>query len=176
MKKNNKMTLKNLVIIAMLMALEIVLARFCSIGTPTIRIGFGFVPMALCGMLFGPLWTGACYGIADLLGAALFSIGVNPLIVIARVCSGIIFGLFLHRENLKFFPIMVLTTLCDQIICSLGITTYALATIYGNTYIAMMIIRLPQVCIMIVVQLVTFPILVQIRTALQKAHLLPDAA
>ena len=58
--------------VAALIALTIILSHFASIKTDTIRIGFGFVPIALCGMLFGPVWAGVAYGIADMAGALLF--------------------------------------------------------------------------------------------------------
>ena len=61
--------------VAALIAIEIVLSRFCSIATPIVKIGFGFVPIAVCGMLYGPVWAGVAGGAADLLGAVLFPIG-----------------------------------------------------------------------------------------------------
>ena len=67
--KNKKTLVRTLCQVAMLIALEIVLDRFCSITTPVTRIGFAFIPMALCGMLFGPIWAGAAYAVADLLAA-----------------------------------------------------------------------------------------------------------
>lgn len=174
-EKKSGISVQMLCTIAMLIALEIVLARFCSISLPTIRIGFGFVPMAMCGMLYGPIWAGVAYGVADCLGAALFSTGVFPGIVVARVVSGVIFGLFLHREEPKFFPTMVLCSLCDQIVCSLGLTTLALSLNAGTPYLAMMVSRLPQAGVTVVMQLVILPTLLQLRKALRKAKLIPNA-
>ena len=57
-----KLNTKNLIflafLIAFLIALEIILTRFLSINTPIVRIGFGFLPVAMAGILFGPLWAG----------------------------------------------------------------------------------------------------------------------
>lgn len=172
-EKKSPVTVRVLCIAAMLMALEIVLARFCSINTPYIRIGFSFIPMALCGMLLGPVWGGVCYGAADILGAALFSTGVFPGIVLARILSGVIFGLFLHREKLRFFPHILGAALCEQIFCSLGLTTLALALSAGTSYWAMLLTRLPQAAVMIVILLAVLPALTQLRRALDRANLLP---
>lgn len=65
-----KSNTKRLVILAFLIALEIILTRFCSIQTPIVRIGFGFLPVAMMGILYGPIWAGIGYAIGDLLGHA----------------------------------------------------------------------------------------------------------
>ena len=63
-----KSNTKRLVVLAFLIALEIILTRFCSIQTPIVRIGFGFLPVAMMGILYGPIWAGIGYAIGDLLG------------------------------------------------------------------------------------------------------------
>ena len=54
-----KSNTKRLVVLAFLIALEIILTRFCSIQTPIVRIGFGFLPVAMMGILYGPIWAGS---------------------------------------------------------------------------------------------------------------------
>ena len=61
-----KSNTKRLVVLAFLIALEIILTRFCSIQTPIVRIGFGFLPVAMMGILYGPIWAGRFAGHADL--------------------------------------------------------------------------------------------------------------
>lgn len=168
-----KVSVRMLCQIAMLIALEIVLSRFCSISTPAIRIGFAFVPIMLCGMLFGPLWAGAAYGIADLIGAALFSTGVFPGIIIARVVSGLLYGLLLHTDEVKFVPHILCTVLADQIICSLGITALTLAIRYDTPYTLMLVTRLPQAGIMLAIELAVIPLLLKLKKSLKKAGLSP---
>ena len=51
MKRNNAhKQLVTLVTCAMLIAIQVVLVRFCSIQTPFQRISFGFVPMSMAGI------------------------------------------------------------------------------------------------------------------------------
>ena len=170
--KNKKALVRTLCQVAMLIALEIVLDRFCSITTPITRIGFAFIPMALCGMLFGPVWAGAAYAIADLLGAALFSYAVFPGITLVRLVAGVLYGLLLHRENIRFFPHLVLTALADQIICTLALMTLVLSLNTGTPYFKLLITRLPQAGILLVLELILFPVLLQLRKALRKARLI----
>lgn len=78
MRKSNIRTITH---VAALIAIEIVLSRFCSIATPIVKIGFGFVPVAVCAMLYGPVWAGAAGGLGDFIGAILFPIGgYSPLL------------------------------------------------------------------------------------------------
>lgn len=70
-----KVNIKILVSVSALIALEVILSRFLSIATPVVKIGFGFVPIAVCAMLYGPIWAGAAGALADFLGATLFPIG-----------------------------------------------------------------------------------------------------
>ena len=170
--KNKKALVRTLCQVAMLIALEIVLDRFCSITTPITRIGFAFIPMALCGMLFGPVWAGAAYAIADLLGAALFSYAVFPGITLVRLVAGVLYGLLLHRENIRFFPHLVLTALADQIICTLALMTLVLSLNTGTPYFKLLVTRLPQAGILLVLELILFPVLLQLRKALRKARLI----
>ena len=77
-KKNNvfgPQPVLMLVVMAMLAALQIVLSRFLSINTQITKIGFAFVPIAICAMLFGPLPTVIVAVVADVLGASLFPSG-----------------------------------------------------------------------------------------------------
>ncbi len=170
--KNKKTLVRTICQVAMLIALEIVLDRFCSITTPITRIGFAFIPMALCGMLFGPVWAGAAYAIADLLGAALFSYAVFPGITLVRLVAGVLYGLLLHRENIRFFPHLVLTALADQIVCTLALMTLVLSLNTGTPYFKLLVTRLPQAGILFVLELILFPVLLQLRKALRKARLI----
>jgi ECF transporter S component (folate family) len=152
----------------MLIALEIILSRFLSINTESIRIGFGFVPMALCGMLFGPIWAAAAYAVADILGAVLFSYGFFPGITLSAFLTGLVFGVFLHGEGVRFFPHIIVAVLINCVVISLGLTSYWLALAQGVPYFARVITRLPQCGAMIVIQFIVIPILVKLAGALRK--------
>ena len=41
--------------VAMLLAMEVILSRFFFIATPVTKFSFAFVPLAVCGALFGPV-------------------------------------------------------------------------------------------------------------------------
>lgn len=63
-----------------LMALSILLSRFVSFylplgGFPTMKIGFGTIPIILASLICGPFWGVAVGAGADYIGATLFPIG-----------------------------------------------------------------------------------------------------
>ena len=55
---DKKFDVKKLIQISLLIAIEVILTRFCSINTPIVRIGFGFLPIAIIAMMYGPLSAG----------------------------------------------------------------------------------------------------------------------
>ena len=74
MSENRKFTTKQLVIIAMLVALNVILSRFLSIAAWNIKIGFAFVPVVFAALYLGP-WQAALVGaLGDFIGATLFPI------------------------------------------------------------------------------------------------------
>ena len=167
-----KISVRMICQIAMLIALTIVVERLCSINTPYVRIGFAFVPMVLCAALYGPVWGGIAYGLADIIGAVLFT-GIFPGITISRICSGVIFGLFLHAKNARFFPHVVLAAVLEEVVCALGLTTFFLALNSGTPFFGMLVTRLPQAGVMTVLMLVVMPLMLKLGDTLRKHGFAP---
>ena len=60
---------KRICVIAVLIAMQIVLGRLASINVGSyLKIGFGFIPIAVCGILTGPVWTLLMASICDGMG------------------------------------------------------------------------------------------------------------
>lgn len=155
--------------VAMLIALTFVLERLIPpVNIPTFRISFAFIPMMCCGMLFGPLWGAFAYGISDLLGWPIMGLAPIPLVLVSRIAEGFIFGLFLHRENLKFAPHALVTAVTTQVVCAAGLTTLGLSLYFGAPYAGLLYSRLPQFAIITALQLAVFPLLVRFKTVLNK--------
>jgi len=149
MKKfNNRM----IVTVAMLIAMEIILSRFCSIATPIVKIGFGFVPIAVCAILYGPVWSGLAGGVSDFIGAALFPIGPYfPGFTLSSILTGIVFGLFLYKRKGNVFQTGA-AVLINCIGISMLLSTYWLTIITGSSFLALLPTRIVQNLIMISIQ------------------------
>ena len=163
----------SILLLATLTCIATMIIKLPTPGGGYVNLGDGFV--LACGMLFGPVWAGAAYAIADLIGAALFSYAVFPGITLVRIVAGVLYGLFLHREELRFFPHMLLAALADQIVCTLALMTLVLSCNTGTPFFKLLVTRLPQAGILLALELILFPVLLQLRRALRKARLIPEA-
>ena len=146
--------LKAMLHVALLIAIEVVLSRWFSISTQFGKIGFAFIPLAVCGMLFGPWWAALCGGVADFLGAILFPIGPYfPGFTLSNALTGLVFGLFLYRRAAGWKPIFP-SVLINNLIISLLLSTYWLHLLYGSPFSALLLTRGVQAVIMIVLEFV----------------------
>ncbi|KEI01054.1 folate family ECF transporter S component [Clostridium botulinum] len=97
MKKINVM-----VYMAFMVTLEIICTRFLAIETPIIRIGFGFIPVAMAGMMFGPLLAGIVGVVSDILGMIIFPKGAYfPGFTLSAFVGAVIYGFFFYRKNVS---------------------------------------------------------------------------
>ncbi len=102
------MKLKKLIFTGLMIAVGIVLSNVLSIsyppGTTFIRFGFGYIPIIIVSMLFGPIY-GLGAGVAqDLLG--FFLVGYmhgpfHPGFTLNAALYGILPGLLFHRSHMK---------------------------------------------------------------------------
>lgn len=154
-------TARQLVLMAMLTAAEIVLSRFLSISTPHVKIGFGFAAVALCGMLFGPVWAGVCAALADITGAILFPIGPYfPGFTLTAALTGALFGLFLYQKagSAGLWRCFA-AALVSAFVLSLGLNTLWIHILYGTSYPVLLASRLVQCVVMLPVQAVVLVLL-----------------
>ena len=76
MKRNHVFSVRNLVMMALLVAIQIILARYLSIQSEMFRISFETIPLALAGIWLGPA-SGVIVALAaDILGTVLSGIGL----------------------------------------------------------------------------------------------------
>jgi ECF transporter S component (folate family) len=104
-----------LVLMGLFISLEVVLTRFIAIETPIIRIGFGFLPIAISAIMFGPVIGGLTATIADIIGMIIApKAAYFPGLTFSAFMTGFIYGLFLHKKNksiLKIFLAVLTITL-----------------------------------------------------------------
>lgn len=156
MKNNSKIT--RLITIGLFMALEIILTRFLSINTPLLRIGFGFLPIAMLGIMYGPLWAGVAYALGDLIGIMLFPSGpFFPGFTLSAALTGLVYGLVLHKK-----PVTWKRTLIASSIVCLGINmvldTFWLYILMDQAVIGMIPTRIVKSFVMLAIQTITIPL------------------
>lgn len=141
--------MKRIAQIGMLVAVEVVLSRFCSIITPIAKIGFAFLPIAVTGILYGPWPAGMMAVIADIIGGTLFPSGAFfPGFTLTAFLSGYTYGVFLHQRPANL-PRIAGCVLVVQLFLPLGLNTVWLRIITGKAYLALLPVRAIQACVMI---------------------------
>ena len=150
----NKSNTTRLVIMAFLIALEIILTRFCSINTPILRIGFGFLPVAMAGIMFGPWWAAVGYTIGDLLGMMIFPTGAYfPGYTLTAVVGGLIWGLWLYPRKITVWRAIGAKT-CINLFCNICLNTLWLTVTGGKAMSVLLVTRVPKNLILLPIEIV----------------------
>ncbi len=148
------MKTRPMVFIAILVAIEVVLTRFFAIETPIIRVGFGFVPITLSAIIFGPIIGGITAATADVLGMLLFPKGVYfPGFTLSAFLTGLTYGLFLYNKPKKFFNI-TLSVLIITLVIHLGLNTLWISILTGKAYRVLILPRIIKELLLIPVQII----------------------
>jgi ECF transporter S component (folate family) len=157
MKQNSNVT--RLIILGLFIALEIILTRFLSIHTPIVRIGFGFLPIAMLGIMYGPVWAAAAYAIGDLVGIMLFpTAGFFPGFTLSAALTGLTYGLVLHGKPITWKRALIAAAIVCLFI-NLVLDTLWLYILMDKAVIGMIPARMIKVAVMLVVQTLTIPLI-----------------
>ena len=145
---NGRMSTKTLTQAGFLTAISLVLTRFVSImvplagGLPSLRLGFGEVPIVLSGLLFGPVVGGISGMIADLIGAFAFPQGPYfPGFTLSSILWGVlpgIYSIYLKNKAEKGNPFsykrVLFIIIVSTIPISLLLNTYWLSMMFGKGF------------------------------------------
>ena len=143
---------KKLIVSAQLLALDVVLTRLLAINTPVMKIGLGFVAVALCAILYGPWWAALVAALGDLAGALLFPTGAFfPGFTLTAACTGLIFGLCLYRRD-KSLLWPILAAALNVLLVSYLANTAMISYISGTPYTTLLKARAVQLAVMLPVQ------------------------
>lgn len=182
MKKERRRRVRTLANMALLIALEVVLNRFCSINTAGLKIGFSFVPIIVAASLFGPLHAAAVYAVSDFIGAILFPIGVyHPGFTLCAALMGVVYGIFLYKPDgsgrrcavkwtrIRVFPNVTLAALINNLVFGLVVNTYWVSMLYGSkTYLGWFVYRLPEYAVLIPVNIILTPAVLRLCDELRR--------
>lgn len=172
MKRKNEDKIFTLTCLALLTAMQIVIARFLAIPvTESIRFSFSFIPVVIAARRFGILGGVLVYGLGDFLGAMIFPTGgaYFPGFTLTAAISGLIYGLYLAKKGGAVR--IILSVLTSQVLCTLLMNSYWVSTLYGSDFGAVLLSRLPQSAIMSVMQIIfMIPFLEKICNVIKLPH------
>ena len=147
MKRNQNgiFSTRNLILMAALIAMQIILARFLSIQVSDIlRISFESIPVILAGMWLGPLSGAIVALVADILGTIIHGYGVwFPPIALGPILVGVISGLSTKyvfrsdlsstRESWKVVATVLVAGIVNSFLIGTVTTTMYSIIVMGNT-------------------------------------------
>ena len=138
-------SLRNLTLMAMLLALNVCLSFFAIQPFPYLKIGFSFLSLTATGMMFGPT-AGMILGAAgDLIGFFIKPTGAfNPLMTLVAATAGLIWGLLLYKNQCGLGRVILAKTLITAI-CNLIMTTAILCLFFGSVFVEIFPLRLVKI-------------------------------
>lgn len=147
---NTKISARSVSMIGILVAMEIVLARF-SIHTWNVKIGFSFAPIVVAAILYGPVAGGLVAAIGDIISAVLFPVGAYfPGFTLTAFLTGAVFG-FCLRKKVSAWNV-ILSVVIVQGLISQCLNTYWISFLYGTPYNILFWTRIYQTLGMAAVQ------------------------
>lgn len=153
---------KKIIYISLFISLSIVLTRMFSFyALPTVRVGFGNVPIMLSGILLGPMSGAVTGGLSDLVGMLIFPSGgpYFPGFTLSKMVLGAIPG-FMARRSKGSGPVrMALAVVVAEIVSSLVLDTIWLSIYYNK---GIMVLLPPRIITRIFVTAAEIPLVLAI--------------
>lgn len=138
---NSARELKNIrcvVTIGVLLAVAVVLDGFGSIRFGEyLKINFAFLPLAMVGILFGPVAGGAAGMLTDLVGYLINpTAGFIPALMLVTGLEGFIYGLILYNiKGERTYQTVIRVVLARLIVCTLCNLTLNTLVLYSCGFI-----------------------------------------
>lgn len=159
--QKKKISARSIALMGLMIALQITFSRFLSIQTWNLKISFGFLPLVITAILLGPAEAGIVGALADFLGTIIFPTGPYfPGLTLTALITGIVWGLFFHKK--VTLPRVICATAINNFIFSMLLNGYWISILYGSPYAGILQVRLPQACLMFMIEIVVIPVLQEV--------------
>lgn len=146
---------------AMLIAASIIFGFFSIQISPSIRIGFAFLPIAIGGYLYGPVIGAILGGATDILNFLIKPTGPFHLgFTLSAILTGFVFGLIYYRKKISI-PRVILANVLVNLVINTLLNSYWLIAITGNPYWTLIVRRTPKEIIMLLINCFLYYTVVQ---------------
>lgn len=161
---NNQTSRTNIMVkAALLTALSVILTRFFSVMIlPTVRVGFGSIPLGMAGIMFGPVVGGVVGFVSDIIGVLILPQGAfHPGFTLSSILQGVIPGLIFlmirktaGTKDLITFKRIFATEVIVQLIIGVFLNTIWLSGLYGKGFFVLLPNRLINITLALAVNTV----------------------
>jgi len=119
----------------MMVALSIVVGRLLVIPlSQDLRISFAYLPIAMAGMLYGPVAAVICGLLADVIGANLFPAGAYFFgFTLSAMLAGLTWGMAFYRVKIRLWH-CVLAVLLVNFGIHVCLNSYWIMIMYGKAW------------------------------------------
>ncbi len=153
---------KKLTVCGMILALAVLAGALKIPINSYVEIRFSFLPIAIAGYLFGPLYGGIVGALSDILGFIVKPTGAFfPGFTIAQAVTGVLYGAILRprKQKNELFPAIsfsriLAAQLAVMLVVSMFLNTINLSILYGEGFIPVFISRLARTLIMFPINLI----------------------
>lgn len=149
---------KTLTLAAMLTAIGIIIGGYLRFPINQLNeIRFASLPIAMAGMMLGPIPAAVVGALVDIGGFIVHPTGAFfPGFTISGAVSGLLYGYILFNKKPTVTRV-IFAQVINTIIIGLGLNTYWLGWMYmKNGYVAALVARLPKELIMLPVNIVVY--------------------
>ncbi|WP_432642605.1 folate family ECF transporter S component [Acidaminococcus sp.] len=162
MEANRRRPGQWITMIGFCVAMEVILARFLSLHTWNLKIGFSFLPVVAAAYWGGPMAGGLTGALGDLIGALLFPVGAYfPGFTLSAFLDGAVYGTVFRKGIGK--KQILLAVLIVQLGISLLLNTFWLTVLFQVSWKSLVLLRLFQcttgIAIKFLVLHLVFPVL-----------------
>ncbi len=163
-----------LVVTALMIAFGVILHTFGTIPiSEALMLKWAFLPMAVVGMMYGPIPAALCGGLIDLVSTLMMpkaSGGFFVGITLCMMASGFLYGLFLYKAE-KLTVRIIICTVVNYVAVTMLLTTAVLSFSYGSTFMAILLPRFVKGVFMPVEAIMLIIILKALKKRLKNLHL-----
>jgi ECF transporter S component (folate family) len=143
---------RTIVMIAMLIAINLVLDRFTIIASPTLHISLKFITYALIGLLYGPVTAVYAGGLTDIVGYIAYPKGpFFPGFTASAMLMGFIYGYFLYKKRLTVWRALLACAVITVVV-NIGLNSLWLSILWENAFIPLLISRVLKNIIMLPIE------------------------
>ncbi len=181
-----KFSTRMLVTLSVLVALQVVLTRFCSFNAWNVRIGLGFTALVIAAIFYGPVAAAIVGGLGDLIGSLAFPTGPYfPGFTLTQVLMGLVLGFALYKKysvpsvgaqgsipdkatfiipnvSMSQLARIVIAVLINQCVLSLFMNTMWISLLYGSSFTGLLSTRAMQAAVTAPIQIIIITVLMGI--------------